>query len=310
MYSAVMVQSSSYRGKSIYTLDISFPRAALAEFLTHRVFSKNTASTRAIPIKDHINHIRGNFYTPQWTKNQGGMQGPLLTGEYVQNATTAIQDLFEQVVETVDYLAGDQELGNCGVHKQDAGRYLEPFSYITLRVTTTQWKNFAWLRVDDAAYPPMQRIASMMLNAIKVADPMELKEGEYHVPSIRRARDPITGVLHYFSPDNVELSKEEAIALSMSLSAQQSFRKADASDKKTQTVLGKLFNGNKVHASPSEHQATPIPHYLEEMQDYPSPETWPEGVTHMDRKGEYWSANFKGWIQHRQLLPNHDAELM
>jgi hypothetical protein len=272
--------------------------------------SKNTASTRAIPIKDHINHIRNNFYTPEWTKNQSGMQGGELSVEHAKNATTALQDLFEQVVETVEFLSGEQELGNCGVHKQDAGRYLEPFSFITLRVTTTQWKNFAWLRVDDAAYPPMQRIAAMMQHAIKHAVPLELKEGEYHVPSISRVRDAITGELHYFSPEGDELSLEEAIALSMSLCAQQSFRKADASEKKTKSVLGKLFNGNKVHASPSEHQATPIPHYLEEMQDYPSPETWPEGVTHMDRQGEYWSANFKGWIQHRQLLPNHDAELM
>lgn len=319
MYNASMVQASTYRGQSIFTLDITFPRAALAEFLTHRVFSKNTASTRAIPVKDHIKHIRENFYTPAWTKNQSGMQGGELTGEYVQNATDTLMVMFDQVVDAVEYLAGDQELGNCGVHKQDAGRYLEPFSYITLRFTTTQWKNFVWLRVDDAAYPPMQRIAGLIHEAILKADPMELKAGEYHVPSIRRVRDPVSGKLHYFSPENDELTLEEAIALSMSLCAQQSFRKADPSEKKTKTVLGKLFNGNKVHASPSEHQATPIDTTInrvgfvrEDGKNLPYVDTsaWPEGVTHMDRQGALWSANYKGWIQHRQLLPNHDAELM
>jgi hypothetical protein len=165
----------------------------------------------------------------------------------------------------------------------------------------------------------MQRIAGLIHEAILKADPMELKAGEYHVPSIRRVRDPVSGKLHYFSPENDELTLEEAIALSMSLCAQQSFRKADPSEKKTKTVLGKLFNGNKVHASPSEHQATPIDTTInrvgfvrEDGKNLPYVDTsaWPLGVTHMDRQGALWSANYKGWIQHRQLLPNHDAELM
>jgi thymidylate synthase ThyX len=307
MYSATMVQASIYNGIPIYTMDVQFPRAALAEFLTHRVMSKNTASTRAIPIKSHVEFVRKNPYIPDWTKNQGGMQGGLLSDTNKEIATESLMLALDYICDFVEYLGGDDSLGNLGIHKQDAGRYLEPFSYITLRVTSTQWKNFFWLRNDEAAYPPIQRIAIEMQKAINQCTPMQLNVGEYHVPSVHRERGAHTGEIYYYSPEGKQLTLDEAIELSMSLCAQQSFRKADGSEKKTQSVIDKLFNGNKVHASPSEHQATPIPQFT----DYgDNNEEWPLGVTHIDRKHRYWSANFCGWIQHRQLLPNHDKELM
>lgn len=306
MIKATVVQASIYNGIPIYTLDVQMPRPALAEFLTHRVFSKNTASTRAIPIKDHVNFVRNMPYLPDWTKNQSGMQGGELPKEQADEATKLINELLGHVCDLVEYLGGDIKLGNLGAHKQDAGRYLEPFSYITLRVSFTQWKNFLWLRDDEAAYPPIQKVAAAMSNAISLCTPLELRVGEYHVPNILRIRNPETQELEYFNEETHEkLTLSQAIELSMSLCAQQSYRKADASDKKTQTVMDKLFNGNKVHASPSEHQATPIVH-----PSFKEPEHWPQGVTHKDRKGQLWSANYKGWIQHRQLLPNHDRELM
>lgn len=321
MYKAELVAASSYGKYKIFTLDIMFPRAALAEFLTHRVMSKNTASTRAIPIKSHVAFVRENPYIPEWTKNQSGMQGGEMTDiSKIDAATDNLKIALNFICDFVEFIGGDEKYGNCGIHKQDAGRYLEPFSYITLRVSFTQYKNFFWLRDDPAAYPPMAKIAAMMKEVVESAEPMELKAGEYHVPGVTRIRCAETGNLHYHDPEGVELSLQEAIELSMSLCAQQSFRKADASSGKTESVIDKLFNGNKVHASPSEHQATPIPrpeinkvgfHRKDgKYVAYVDTSAWPAGVTHMDRNCELWSANFKGWIQHRQLLPNHDAELM
>lgn len=305
-----MVQASIYEGCPIpiYTLDIQFPRAALAELLTHRVMSKNTASTRAIPVKDHVAFVRTNPYIPEWTKNQAGMQGGELADDKAEFATENLLKALDYIADFVEFLGGDENLGNLGVHKQDAGRYLEPFSYITLRITSTEWKNFFWLRCDPAAYPPIATIAGMIKRAIDMTTPMVIKAGEYHVPGITRIRQVESGKLYYHDPEGRIISLEQAIELSMSLCAQQSFRKADASEKKTNTVIDKLFNGNKVHASPSEHQATPIPPFTY-YGHYPDSE-WPVGVTHMDRKMRFWSANFCGWIQHRQLLPNHDAALM
>ena len=298
-----MIAASGFMGKKIFTMDLQFPRVALAEFLTHRVMSKNTASTRAIPLKSHVEHVRANTYMPDWTRNQGGMSGGVLSEASKEVANENLLKALDYMCDFVEFLGGDEKFGNLHIHKQDAGRYIEPFSYITLRVTSTQWKNFLWLRNDEAAYPPMQVLAKLVQTALDEAEVFELKEGEYHLPDIRRERGAHTGEIYYYSPEGVELTLQQAIEMSMSLCAQQSFRKADSSEAKTESVIDKLFNGNKVHASPSEHPAMALD---EQNISF----IWPEGVTHLDRKGNYWSGNFKGWIQHRQLLPNHDAELM
>lgn len=312
MINAEMVQASVCNGKPIYTLDVQFPRTALAEFLTHRVMSKNTASTRAIPIESHVAFVRNNPYIPDWTKNQAGMQGGELSETAKLFATDNLMLILEQVCDFVEYLGGKPELANLGIHKQDAGRYLEPFSYITLRVTATEWKNFLWLRDHYAAYPPIQKLAQAILKAIEKSEPFELLAGEYHLPDITRVRDE-EGVLHYYSPAGLELSLQNAIDLSMSLNAQQSYRKADDSMQKAESIKDKLFGGNRVHASPSEHIAIAV--YEPVLMDDSISikeffDSVPEGITHITKDGSLWSANFRHWIQYRQLLPNHDAELM
>jgi hypothetical protein len=93
----------------------------------------------------------------------------------------------------------------------------------------------------------------------------------------------------------------------MSSSAQTSYRKTDYSLEKADDMYDKLFGGKKIHASPAEHQATPVPSF-----DANEGETkeWPKGVTHMARNYTYWSGNFCQWIQNRQLIEGHDRALV
>ena len=35
---------------------------------------------------------------------------------------------------------------------------------------------------------------------------------------------------------------------------------------------------------------------------------WENGVTHVSKDGRYWSGNLQGYIQYRQLIPNHDVK--
>jgi hypothetical protein len=301
------IQGSISNGIKIPTLVLEYPRAIHAQLLTHRVFSKNSSSSRAVPIKAAIEQIEKEPAEYIWTENKSGMSGNFITDSVkinkIQEATSA---LWNHVKQTVLYLGSKESEGGLNVHKQNAARFLEPFQNIRIVLTSTEWENWDWLRIDAAAQPEIAQLAEMIFEARISNEYMELREGEWHVPFIVRKideKDPVKLITYHHPETDKELTAVEAIELSMSICAQTSFRKEDYSDEKTENVIDKLFTGKKVHASPSEHQATPIPQFT----DYgDNNEEWPLGITHIDRKHRYWSGNFCGWIQNRQLIPNHD----
>lgn len=290
-------------GQRIDTLICEYPRAIHAQLMTHRVFSKNSSSTRAIPLQKAIEQVNDNPAEYIWTQSQAGMQGKVIT-DPVQ--LMAAQEVFAQAmtdaIESAEILVDVH-----GIHKQNAGRLLEPFQNIKIVLTATEWENWDWLRDDPAAQGEIAELARKIKVAREEADVMELQPGEWHVPFVERERNP-EGVMRYFTKSfehtgTTTLSVDAAKLISMSVCAQTSYRNADYSLEKAIDMRGKLLDGEKVHASPSEHQAMAI---LESDDKYPELLNWPEGVTHMDRDGEFWSGNFKNFIQHRQLLPGHD----
>jgi hypothetical protein len=123
------------------------------------------------------------------------------------------------------------------------------------------------------------------------------------------------GILEYFVSDGEGsgnyVDVDQAKDVSSSVCAQVSYRKADYSLTKATKMQGMLTDGHKVHASPFEHQATPIKEYSEESEvnDPYGFETWEEGITHLRRDGTFGSGNFVGWIQSRQLVTHHDKAL-
>lgn len=293
----------------ITTLVLEYPRVIHAQLLTHRVFTKNSSSSRAVPIKTAIEQIEANPAQFIWTENQSGMSGKPIDDSFkLTHIHEAVQTLWSQVKQTVLYLGSKESEGGLNVHKQNAARFLEPFQNIRIVLTSTEWENWDWLRIDSAAQPEIAQLAKLIKEARDTGDYMELVEGDWHVPFITRKVNPDNGEITYHHPEtDVELTVQEAKELSMSICAQTSFRKEDYSDKKTENVIGKLFTGNKVHASPSEHQATPIKEAVMDSGDFASIMFHlPDGATHIDRKGNVWSGNFKHWIQNRQLIPNHD----
>lgn len=300
----IMGSQCANTGTRITTLVLEYPRAIHAQLLTHRVFSKNSSSSRAVPIKSAIKQIEDNPAKFIWTENQSGMQGSIITDSAKLNKITDIvTQLFKVTRIAVSQLGFPEKDGGLNVHKQNAARFLEPFQNIRVCLTSTEWENWDWLRLDGAAQGEIEELARLMYQARQEMTHNVIGEGEYHLPFIDR-RILSTGVYYHHPETGVELSLQDAIELSMSICAQTSYRKEDYSEEKTGTVIDRLFNGKKVHASPSEHQATPIPSF-KDYGHHPDQE-WPEGVTHMDRKMRYWSGNFRNWIQYRQLLPNHD----
>lgn len=298
----VMGSQCAVTGTKITTLILEYPRAIHAQLLTHRVFSKNSSSTRAVPIKAAIQQIRDNPAQPIWTTNQAGMQGNLLTDEdTIYKAEIAVDHLLQKSIEVVQYLGLKEEEGGLNIHKQNAGRYLETFQNIRVCLTSTEWDNWDWLRLDSEAQGEIEELATLIKLARDEMEYCVLEEGQWHVPFVIRKWE-IDGSIHYFDPETKEeITLEQAINISMSVCAQTSYRKADGSLVKAEDMKSKLFTGRKVHASPSEHQATPI-----NCPIWDGMCSWPLGVTHMDRNFHLWSGNFKHWIQNRQLLSNHD----
>jgi thymidylate synthase ThyX len=315
---------SSITNTPITTLVLEYPRVVHDHLLTHRALSRNSSSTRAIPVSAAAQQIKDNPAEYIWTYNQAGMQGQEVTDENHLKAVNAYYKLaLKANIKFAETLNRKSSEGGYNIHKQNAGRLIEAFQNIRVCVTATEWENFFHLRNAKDAQPEIREVAKAIFNSMEEnkSSYMVLNEGEWHVPFVTRKVIPnkdsqSDGVMYYFHPEtNEEISLEEARNLSASVCAQTSYRKEDTSKDKTDKVLDMLFKGDKLHASPLEHQATPI-HNNSNMLGfirtdgkylaYFDTSSWPEGVTHIDRKHHYWSGNFKNWIQYRQLIPNHD----
>lgn len=278
----VVEYSVSETGQEIVTYELEYPRFIHGELMTHRVLSRNAMSSRAVPIEKMMEQVKNNPAMPiEWGINQKGMQAKEVyekgTSKY-RRAVSFWEDAAESAVREVEWLH------KLGLHKQIVNRPLEPFQVMKTVVTATEWDNFYDLRTHEDAQPEFRELARCMKTAREVAFPTELKAGEWHLPYV----------------ENSSLGLDTALKVSASCCAQVSYRLLDDSVDKALMIYDKLVTSKPVHASPFEHQATPVVQSTE-----PEPmHTWfdQKGVTHVDRHSSPWSGNFKNWIQYRQLL--------
>lgn len=178
-YSArVIADSIAPSGSRLSTLEVVFPRIVLAEMNTHRMLSRNSASSRAIPIKTMINRVVEDPFIPVWWgKNQKGMQASVeLTEKERERALVEWLVARDSAVESVSRL---QDLD---VHKQIANRLLEPWLWQTALISATTWENFMALRLARDAQPEIRKAAELMNAALRASKPRELDYGEWHLP--------------------------------------------------------------------------------------------------------------------------------
>jgi thymidylate synthase ThyX len=176
----IIADSISPAGVRLTTLQVTFPRFLLPEFNTHRMLSRNSASSRAIPVKKRIEAVLADPFIPeQFGRNQKGMQAHHnLEGEDLALAR-------EIWIGTLNVAALEaQHLDEIGVHKQLANRLLEPFMWHTVVVTATDWDNFFHLRRHPDAQPEFQKIAGMMRDVMEASEPKEFCYGDWHLPYI------------------------------------------------------------------------------------------------------------------------------
>lgn len=288
--SAEIIQDSVHKHNRITSFELEYPRFIHAEFMTHRQFSRNAASSRAIPIEKMHKHISENMAMPvHWGINEAGMQANAqLVGRELTDAINNWQVACDMAIHNSRMLMLSR------LHKQIANRVTEPFQMMKTVVTATEWNNFYWLRNHVDAQPEIHELAKIMYELQAQSTPLELGENEWHLPYIRR--DKTANSIMYFTGDEV-IGLQDAKQVSASCCAQVSYRRLDDSLEKAKLIFDRLINSEPVHASPIEHQATPI--------IATDSGQWPVGVTHKDRENNLWSGNFKHWIQNRQLFNNH-----
>lgn len=269
----VVCDSVSPDGIRLTTLELIFPRYILAEFNTHRRFSRNASSSRAIPTKKLIQNTFENFVEPvRYGKNQAGMQAAPenLTGEDLEQARRIWAEMADFVTK------GCIKLTELGLHKQWASRPVEWFSTIKVVMTSDEFDNFFLLRDHHEAQPEICYLAQAIKIALNESEPEEIAFGMWHLPYITQG-------------DFKELGLFNARRVSAARCARVSY-KTNHGLTSTLEEDSELFKrlvhdiGNEeepFHASPTEHQATP----LQVMNNHPS-----------------LRSNFQGWVQFRKYI--------
>ena len=162
-------------------MEVTFPRIVLAEFNTHRVLSRNSASSRAIPVEKRIAALELDCFEPEaFGKNQKGMQA----SEDLRSEDDVMARMAWRKAST-EAIASAKALASLGVHKQLANRLIEPFCWHTVIVTATEWDNFYALRCSPDAQPEIRKVAEMMRDVHEASRPTYLDFGEWHLPLLQ-----------------------------------------------------------------------------------------------------------------------------
>ena len=239
----VILDSITDEGVRITTLQLRFHRYILPEWNTHRVFSRNASSSRAIPFTKSLKNIlNGIAYPVHWGQNMPGMQ-----------AKTEVKKkkLAKFVWKSAAYsaVAFAWTLNKLGLHKQVVNRLLEPFTYTDVIVTSTQWANFFELRNHSDADPSIHALASEIYRVYNESTPKKLSYGAWHLPYIRQEEI-----------ENINFTDEKLIQMSVARCARVSYLTHDGkipSIEKDLKLYNQLIVSRPLHASPAEHQVTP-----------------------------------------------------
>lgn len=293
-------------GTRITTFELVYPRFIHSEFMTHRIFNRNASSSRAIPTDRFIEQVRNNPVFPiHWGKNQKGMQAAEELGEDARGDAIFI---WQQAASSAATYAEMMRRGQ--VHKQIVNRILEPFTHIRVVVTSTSWVNFYGLRDHKDAQPEIRELAQAMKKAHEESKPTKLQWGEWHLPYITPADSVVAyDTCKYQRVTRDEPNSEEIYGLLLKVSAARcarasynNFEGKPSTLEEDLALFSKLVEDQPIHASPTEHQATPMRKvypYVNNM----NPATWEQGVTSMDREGKLYSGNLLDFIQFRKLIP-------
>lgn len=263
----IILDSISPSGDRLTTFQLRYPRYILAELNTHRVFSRSTSSSRAMPIKHIISQVWNYPVMPaEWSKNKPGMQAKeeltgfhKFTAELVWLIMSKIACIFAYMFHLI------------GLHKQYSNRILEPWMWANTVVTSTEWDNFWTLRNHKDAQPDIQFLANLMQIEYNKSVPKFISYDSWHLPYISKE-------------ETTSYSIDYQCKMSAARCARVSYNNHDGTNPSIEKDLGlynKLIESKPEHFSPAEHQAKPA-------------------------EGGKFFKNFRGWYQFRAVIEDNN----
>jgi thymidylate synthase ThyX len=272
--SVKVIEATTYKGKAIYTFQLKYWRAIHGELMTHRMFSRNASSSRAIPVMKTISQVWNDPAMPvHWGVNQAGMQAKEQLTGFKLKLVRGLWRLAAKVSCGFAYT-----LVKLNLHKQVANRILEPWQYIHVVLTATEFDNFFELRDHPDAQPEFQELARAMKIEMSECFVREVSGSGvpyrfWHLPYVKVA-------------ERQSYSLDDCIKFSAARCARVSYATHDGKAPKPEQdfqLYDRLVGSVPRHSSPVEHQA--------------------EASIDSNVK----SKNFVGWIQFRELLEKHNA---
>lgn len=266
----VLADSISPKGHRIITLVGRYPRYIHGEFMTIREFSRNAASSRAIPVRKLMAQVWREPVIPiWWGKNESGMVANVELTGWRRKLAPLIWRLAGIAALFFAWL-----LVKLDCHKQIVNRLLEPWMWITVIFTSTSFSNFEGLRCHKDAEPHFQKFAKMVMRAIRESTPRQLSYGQWHLPYLNQ-------------DDEAWVTKNgdrfaDFIKLSVGRCARVSYLTHDGvrDPQKDIELHDRMMVQVPLHASPAEHQA-------------------------MASEGTEASGNLRGeWLQYRKTFAN------
>lgn len=272
----IIADSISEAGIRLTTFELTYPRVIHAELMTHRQFSRNASSSRAIPWSRMREWVLNDPYIPiHWGKNQKGMQATEELSE--EDKALAVRDWLDARDDAVSWA---DKLVERGIHKQIVNRLVEPFGHINVVCSATGFENWYALRMHKAAMPEIQALAVAMARAQRASQPVlrpcshGLLMSSWHLPYITYT-------------ERQELNPAVLPKVSAARCARVSYKTHDG---KTPTLdedialFERLVLNCPAHASPTEHQAYSV-----------------------NNSAQHRSGNFIGWHQFRKSIPGEVA---
>lgn len=285
----------------IGTFRLRYPKFIHGEFMTHRAFSRNASSSRAIPVSKNLDEVRCAELRAQpvwWGREQKGMQsGAELAPEEIIQAKTDWETAALQATSIAERMTFS------GVHKSIVNRLLEPFLHINVIATSCEpgLMNFFGLRLDRAAQPEIRVLAELMWKEWNETEIRNLKPDcdEWHLPFIDPEDvDRSFGVYHVTPGELVVWARKVSAARCARVSYLSFETEKRSTIEEDLRLYERLAGASPMHLSPLEHQASPDLYF-----EWHGP-----GESHWYKP--HLHGNLPGWIQFRKTIPGEDIAVL
>lgn len=307
----VLADSVAPGGERLTTVQATFPRFILAELNTHRMLSRNSASSRAIPGHKMRERVMSSPAMPVWWgAEQSGMQ----SSREVDNPNNA--EIWWMAARKE--AAWWHEEGQIhGLHKQIVNRVIEPWTMHTSIISATEWANFLQQRDTwpDPSQPPgpaqpeFAVLARMIREAMEASTPRKLRAGEWHLPLVETEDESSPLYVRREDVDDASSKPWEDHPL-CAISAARCARVSYLTHEGKRDLRADLDLHDRLvsmrHWSPLEHVAQAMPDTREDdlslLESMSSTTGYIYKIVSAGLSAMRWSGNFRGWDQYRKLF--------